>query len=244
MAYEKCFNEEFARGLVHAENPESFIDSEFSSLKKRLLELNSAREEMADGFNKVLIGLQKAFPSLDLNDPNFQGTPDRMARALLEVCSGLGVSDKSVFSKYFPSGSYNEMIMLKDIEYTSLCAHHFFPFTGVAHIGYMPAAITSEEGDQGHHVVGLSKLARIVDVYAARPQLQERMCLEIMTAIKQEIDPRGVMVVIEGKHGCLGCRGAKKAAASMITSSLDGAFKNSSKLRSEFLALLKKKSHS
>ncbi|MBF0313467.1 MAG: GTP cyclohydrolase I [Oligoflexia bacterium] len=242
MAYEKAFNEEFAKKLVDAASDadaDEVLEREFLAMKERSLALNQARKRMSLGFQEVLLALKDAYPGLDLNDANFIGTPDRMARAMLEVCSGLGADDRSVFSKSFPSGEYNEMIMLKDIEYTSICAHHFFPFTGVAHIGYMPARGKDEEED-GHKVVGVSKLARIVDVYANRPQLQERMCTEIMQAIKEQLNPRGVMVVVEGKHGCIGCRGVKKVNATMITSGLDGAFKTSAKLRSEFLALLKR----
>lgn len=238
MAFEKVFNEDLSRALVNTDDPEDFIEKELPKIRERSLQLNKARIKMAHGFQEVLLALHDAYPNLDLTDPNLVGTPDRMARAMLEVCSGLGVENKNVFSKYFPSGEYNEMIMLKDIEYTSICAHHFFPFTGMAHIGYMPAATNKD----GHRVVGISKLARIVDVYANRPQLQERMCVEIMKAIKEELNPSGVIVVVEGKHGCLGCRGVRKANATMITSALDGAFKSSAKLRSEFLALLRRKS--
>lgn len=233
MAYEDIFNTDLAKKLIYVEDPQSFLDDEFGRIKERMVRLNQSRQEMADGFKKVLVGLNQAFPDLDLHDPNLDGTPDRMARALIEVCSGLGVTDKEVFSKSFPSGNYNEMVMLKDIEYTSLCSHHFFPFTGHAHIGYLPSGRNDDS-----RVVGVSKLARIVDVYAKRPQLQERLCMQIMNAIKEEIKPDGVMVVVEGKHGCVGCRGVKKLQAKMVTSALDGMFKSSHKLRSEFLSLL------
>ncbi|MBF0359696.1 MAG: GTP cyclohydrolase I [Oligoflexia bacterium] len=241
MSYEKTYYADVARGLSKAKNAEEFLDKELKIIKERMLTLNSAREQMIKGYEIVLKALKHAYPDLDLNDENLDGTPDRMARALLETCSGLGVqNDREIFCKSFPLGEYNEMIMLKDIEYTSVCAHHFFPFTGVAHIGYLPREIESEKA--GHQVVGLSKLARIVDVYASRPQLQERLCVDIMESIKREIKPSGVMVVIEGKHGCLACRGAKKENATMITSAVDGHFKGSQKLRSEFLNLLQMRS--
>lgn len=236
MAYETSFNKDLARKLASAKDAEKLIDQELILYKKRALELNAAREVMADGYDKVLKGLKMAFPNLDLEDKNLIGSPNRMARALLEVCSGLGTSQKEIFSTTFPAENYNEVVILKDIEYTSLCSHHFFPFIGKAHVGYLPDTSQGEES----RVVGLSKLAHIVDLHAQRPQLQERMCSGIMNSIKDELRPAGVMVVVEGSHGCLTCRGAKKANASMMTSALDGKFKEDFKLRAEFLSLLKK----
>jgi GTP cyclohydrolase I len=236
MAYESTYNKDLARALARAENPEKFLDGELVKIRSRAIELNSAREDMAKGYELVLQGLKKAFPQLDLNDKNLQGTPNRMARALLEVCSGLGTNEKEIFSTTFPAEKYDDVIILKNIDYTSLCSHHFFPFTGKAHVGYLP---DTSKGDQSR-VVGLSKLAHIVDCHAQRPQLQERMCHNIMESIKNELKPAGVMVVIEGSHGCLTCRSAKKAGASMITSALDGKFKDDKKLRMEFLSLIGK----
>ncbi len=234
MSFETTFNKDLARNMARAKDPEKFLDQELQTIKSRALQLNSARAVMAEGYEKVLQGLKLAFPELDLNDKNIIGTPNRMARALLEVCSGLGTDQKEIFSTTFPAENYNEVIILKDIDYTSLCSHHFIPFTGKAHVGYLPDTTKGEES----RVVGLSKLAHIVDCHAQRPQLQERMCYNIMGAIKTELKPAGVMVVIEGAHGCLTCRSAKKAGASMITSALDGRFKEDPKLRSEFLSLI------
>lgn len=235
MAFESSFNKDLARKLAGCENAEQALDQELKIYKKRALELNAAREVMAEGYDKVLKGLKMAFPDLDLEDKNLIGSPNRMARALLEVCSGLGTNQKEIFSTTFPAENYNEVIILKDIDYTSLCSHHFFPFLGKAHVGYLP---DTTHGDDSR-VVGLSKLAHIVDMHAQRPQLQERMCYGIMNSIKEELKPAGVMVVIEGSHGCLTCRGAKKANASMMTSALDGKFKEDPKLRAEFLSLIK-----
>lgn len=234
MAYENTFNKDFARKLAKAENAEAYLEAELAKLKSRTLELNAAREHMSRGYELVLEGLKMAFPDLDLNDKNLVGTPNRMARALIEVCSGMGTDEKEIFATTFPAENYNEVIILKNIDYTSLCSHHFFPFTGKAHVGYLPDTSHGSESK----VVGLSKLAHIVDCHAQRPQLQERMCSGIMESIKSELRPAGVMVVIEGSHGCLSCRSAKKANASMITSSLDGKFKEDSKLRAEFLSLI------
>ncbi|HXH30690.1 MAG TPA: GTP cyclohydrolase I [Bacteriovoracaceae bacterium] len=234
MAFEYSFNKDLARKLTKEANPEKFLDDELALMKKRALELNAARMKMAEGYEKVLEGLKLAFPAIDLDDKNLLGTPNRMARSLLEICSGLGTDEKEIFSTTFPAENYNEVIILKDIDYTSLCSHHFFPFTGKAHVGYLPDTSKNEDS----RVVGLSKLAHIVDCHAQRPQLQERMCFNIMNSIKSELRPAGVMVVIEGSHGCLTCRSAKKAHAKMMTSALDGKFKEDPKLRAEFFSLI------
>jgi GTP cyclohydrolase I len=236
MPFEKSFNNDLARTLARSRNPEQTIDEELTKLRKRALELNAARAQMSEGYAKVIEGLKIAFPQIDLTDKNLVGSPDRMARALLEVCSGLGTDEKEIFRSTFPAENYNEVIILKDIDYTSLCSHHFIPFKGQAHVGYLPDTSKGEES----RVVGLSKLAHIVDMHAQRPQLQERMCYGIMESIKKELRPAGVMVVIEGAHGCLTCRSAKKANANMITSALDGKFREDSKLRAEFLSLIGK----
>ncbi len=234
MAYETSFNKDLARKLASSKNPGATLDQELAAYKARALELNAARELMAEGYDKVLKGLKLAFPQLDLDDKNLVGSPNRMARSLLEVCSGLGTNQKEIFSTTFPAENYNEVIILKDIDYTSLCSHHFFPFIGKAHVGYLPDTSHGEDS----RVVGLSKLAHIVDMHAQRPQLQERMCYGIMNSIKDELKPAGVMVVIEGSHGCLTCRGAKKANATMMTSAVDGKFKEDPKVRAEFLSLI------
>ena len=238
MSYESSFNKDFARALAKIKDPEAFLDTELVKFKARALELNSARQMMAAGYEQVLNGLKLAFPQIDLEDKNLVGTPNRMARALLEVCSGLGTNEKEIFSTTFPAEKYNDVIILRNIDYTSLCSHHFFPFTGKAHVGYLPDTSKGEDSK----VVGLSKLAHIVDLHAQRPQLQERLCHNVMESIKTELNPAGVMVVIEGSHGCLTCRSAKKANASMITSALSGKFQEDSKLRSEFLSLIGLKS--
>ena len=193
---------------------------------------------MSEGYAKVLDGLKLAFPDLDLEDPNFKGSPNRMARALIEICSGLGIKEDSVFSQTFPAESYDQMVILKDIEYTSLCSHHFFPFSGTASVGYIPNGESHEHG--GGKVVGLSKLARIVDAFAQRPQLQERLSYNVAHSIHMHLNPKGVMVMVKGQHGCLNCRGAKKRDAEMITTSVEGVFKDQPALREEFLKLIQK----
>jgi len=239
MSFENTFNQEMAKKLARWDNQDSDdqkmnLSSELQKMSERLIELNNARQVMAQGYHQVLKGLNMAFPNLDLNDPNIVDSPNRMARALIEVCSGLGLGDKDIFATTFPAENYNQMIILRDIDFTSLCSHHFFPFTGKAHVGYLP----DTSGKKDSKVVGLSKLARVVDMYAQRPQLQERLSFNIMNAINDQLHPAGVMVVIEGQHGCLNCRGAKKSHASMFTSALSGNFKTDEKLRTEFLSLI------
>jgi GTP cyclohydrolase IA len=237
MAFETSFNQDFAKKLSESENPDTFLEDELYGLKERVLELNKARKIISEGYEIVLKGLKQAFNEIDLSDPNIKNSPDRMARSLIEICSGLGISKEDIFSTSFPAENYNQVIILKDIDFTSICSHHFIPFSGMAHVGYLPDVRPGSTGK----VVGLSKLARIVDVYSKRPQLQERLSYNIMNAINQELRPQGVMVVVEGNHGCLNCRGAKKINASMITSALEGKFREDHKLREEFLCLIQKK---
>ena len=120
MAFESSFNKDFARNLARAKNPEEFLDAELIRFKKQALTLNLARQTMAEGYQKVLEGLKMAYPGLDMDDKNLAGTPNRMARALLEVCSGLGTDEKEIFSTTFPAEKYDDVIILKDIDYTSL----------------------------------------------------------------------------------------------------------------------------
>jgi len=233
--FEHTFNGDFSKKMAKSNYNIEKLDEDLIILKERLLVLDGARKEMSKGFKIVLDSLVKAFPKIDRNDPNLLDSHNRMARALIEVCSGLGVNEKDIFSTTFPADNYDEVIILKDIDFNSLCGHHFFPFTGKAHVGYLPDTTTGSESK----VVGLSKLARIVDAHAQRPQLQERLCFSIKEDIENALKPAGVMVVIEAQHGCLTCRGAKKANATMVTSSLSGSFKSNSKLRQEFLELIK-----
>lgn len=159
-----------------------------------------------------------------------QETPDRVARAWLEMTEGYGVAPEKILSTTF-EGSSDEMVVLKDIEFTSSCEHHLLSFTGRAHVAYMPA---------GGRIVGLSKLARIVDVYAKRLQVQERMTQQIAEAILAHLQPSGVAVVVEGAHSCMCVRGVKKHGATMVTSALHGVFRTDPATRAEFMSLIAK----
>lgn len=153
-------------------------------------------------------------------------TPDRFCRAFLELTSGYQEDPKEILTTTFESDT-DEMIILRDIEFTSMCEHHLLSFTGKAHVAYIPAH---------GRIVGLSKLARIVDLYAKRLQVQERLTQQVAQAIQTHLDPQGVAVVFEGVHSCMCVRGVKKQNATMTTSCMLGAFKNDLAVRNEFLS--------
>jgi GTP cyclohydrolase I len=154
-------------------------------------------------------------------------TPRRIARLYAEMFSGLSEDPREVLSRSFEE-SHKEMVILKNIPFYSLCEHHFLPFHGQAHVGYVP------EG----RIVGVSKLARAVDILARRPQMQERLTGQIADAIMEGLEPDGVAVVIEAEHLCLTMRGAQKPGAVMVTSAIRGGFRRRGVTRSEFLALV------
>ena len=164
-------------------------------------------------------------------DPDREGlrdTPDRVARAYAELTSGLRQLPGDVLTTTFDLG-HDEMVLVRDIELWSMCEHHLVPFTGVAHVGYIPA----ETGK----ITGLSKLARVVDVYAKRPQVQERLTTQVADALVEILDARGVIVVIEAEHLCMTMRGVRKAGARTITSAVRGMMHNAA-TRAEAMALI------
>jgi GTP cyclohydrolase IA len=165
-------------------------------------------------------------------DPDRDGlleTPARVGRAYAEQFSGLGLTPEDVLTKVFDV-DHDEMILVKDIEVYSTCEHHLVPFYGVAHVGYIP----NEQGQ----VTGLSKLARLVDVFARRPQVQERMTSQIADGMMRVLEPRGVIVVIEAEHLCMTMRGVRKPGARTVTSAVRGDFRTSDKTRAEAMALI------
>jgi GTP cyclohydrolase IA len=165
-------------------------------------------------------------------DPDRDGlleTPSRVARAYAEQFSGLGLVPEDVLTKVFDV-DHDEMVLVKDIEVYSTCEHHLVPFYGSAHVGYIP----NEQGQ----VTGLSKLARLVDVFARRPQVQERMTSQIADALMRVLEPRGAIVVIEAEHLCMTMRGVRKPGAKTVTSAVRGDFRTSDKTRAEAMALI------
>jgi GTP cyclohydrolase I len=165
-------------------------------------------------------------------DPTRDGlvkTPARVARAMAEQFAGLAQRPSDVLTTVFDA-DHDEMIIVKDIEVYSTCEHHLVPFHGVAHVGYIP----NVKGE----ITGLSKIARIVDLFAKRPQVQERLTSQIADAMQEILDPRGVIVVVECEHLCMSMRGVRKPGARTVTSAVRGAFRESDRTRAEALRLI------
>lgn len=159
-------------------------------------------------------------------------TPRRIAEMYAELFMGLGRDPKEELSVSFEEG-HREMVLVKDIPFYSMCEHHLLPFYGVSHIGYIP----NSEG----RVVGASKLARVVEIVAKRPQIQERMTTQIADAITDAIKPDGVAVVVQAEHLCMIMRGIKKPGSALVTSALRGIFRSRTETRNEFFTLLQAK---
>ena len=156
-------------------------------------------------------------------------TPHRVAKMFKEVTRGYEMNAKDIINNAVFDVEYDEMVVVANIEYYSLCEHHMLPFFGVVHVGYLPDG----------KVVGLSKIPRIVDMFARRLQVQENMTREIADTIQEILNPKGVGVVIEGKHMCMMMRGVQKGQAKMMTSTLLGEFRENPKTREEFLTLMR-----
>src|SRR6202521_286090 len=168
-------------------------------------------------------------------DPGRQGlraTPDRVARALRELTDGYGMRPTDIVADAVFDQDYDEMVLVKDIPFYSLCEHHMLPFFGTCHVGYLPRG----------KVVGLSKIPRLVGLFAHRLQLQERMTKEIAEALNDALAPRGVGVVVEARHLCMEMRGVQKPGGQLITSCMLGTFRTAARTRAEFLARLRRPS--
>jgi GTP cyclohydrolase IA len=165
-------------------------------------------------------------------DPDRDGlraTPARVARAYAEQFAGLGMRPADVLTTVFDA-DHDEMVLVRDIEIYSTCEHHLVPFIGRAHVGYIP----NEKGQ----ITGLSKLVRLVDLYARRPQVQERMTSQIAEALMETLEPRGVVVIVEAEHLCMSMRGVRKPGAKTVTSAVRGCFLNDTSTRAEAMSLL------
>ena len=166
-------------------------------------------------------------------DPGREGlerTPERVEKSLKFLTSGYGQDCKTLLNDALFTVSYDEMVLIKDIEMMSLCEHHLLPFFGKAHVAYLP---------QGK-VVGLSKIPRLVDMFARRLQVQERLTVQIAQAIDEWVKPRGVAVVVEAMHLCMVMRGVQKQHSVAVTSCMLGAFRDQQQTRNEFLSLIRK----
>jgi len=166
-------------------------------------------------------------------DPDREGlreTPARVARSYAEIFQGLYANPDEVLDRTFDE-HHQELILVKDIPMFSMCEHHLVPFHGVAHVGYIP----NPDG----RVTGLSKLARLVDLYARRPQVQERLTAQVADALVRKLEPKGVIVVIEAEHLCMGMRGIRKPGSRTTTSAVRGMLRSSPTSRAEVLALIR-----
>ena len=166
---------------------------------------------------------------LDLNDPHLIDTPQRVGRMYLEIFRGLKDQEEPAITSFPNREAYCNMVIVKDIDFFSVCSHHMIPFFGKAHVAYIP----------GEKIVGLSKIARIVEFYARRPQLQERLTEEVVEFIEARLAPQGSIVVMEARHLCMEMRGVEKPGAMTTTSALRGCFEDQ-KVREEFFDLLKR----
>ncbi len=164
-------------------------------------------------------------------DPDREGlreTPQRVARMYAEIFGGLAIDPGSVVSTVFDDENHEELVLVKDIPFYSMCEHHFLPFHGAAHVAYLP---------QGR-LTGLSKLARLVEAYAKRPQLQERLTTQIADTLMKALDPHGVLVVVQAEHLCMSMRGVKKPGSLTVTSAVRGTFCDRDATRSEAFSLI------
>jgi GTP cyclohydrolase I len=181
------------------------------------------REKILEGARLILEGIGE-----DINREGLLETPDRMARMYEEIFGGIGKDAKEILSKTFEVDN-DDLVIEKDITFFSMCEHHLVPFYGKAHIAYIPNG----------RVAGLSKLARTVEIYSKKPQLQERLTSEIADAIIDNLNAKGVMVVIQGEHMCMTMRGVKKPGAKTVTTTYRGLFKEDLNLRKEVMTLIK-----
>ncbi len=182
------------------------------------------QERIAAAVREILVAIGE--------DPSRDGlaeTPVRVARYFGEVCGGLQEDPAEHLSKTFEV-DHDEIIVVRDIAFYSICEHHLVPFFGKAHVGYLP----KKKG----RITGLSKLARLVDGYAKRPQVQERLTGQIADAIEEKLDPQGVAVVLEAEHLCMSMRGIKKPGSQTVTSSMRGLFRENASTRQEVLRLI------
>ena len=188
--------------------------------------LETPQESIADLVRKMLLVLGE--------DPNREGlrkTPERFEKALKFLTSGYHLNVDNVLNGATFSIHYDEMVVVKDIEFFSLCEHHLLPFFGKAHVAYLPS----------QKVLGLSKIARLVNMYARRLQIQERMTSQIADAISEKISPEGVGVIIEARHLCMQMRGVEKQHGQAVTSAMLGSFRHNKQTRDEFLSLVRAK---
>ena len=208
--------------MIQRHNSDLDVEERFTRETNRLLERDL--DTIANAYRELLQSIGE-----DVNRDGLQRTPDRAARALEFLTQGYRQNLDEIINGAVFESSASEIILVKDIELYSLCEHHLLPFIGRAHVAYLPNG----------KVIGLSKVARIVDVFARRLQIQENLTTQIAESLMRCLEPSGVAVVVEAKHLCMMMRGVEKQNSVMKTSCLLGTFKEDARTRSEFLSLLK-----
>ena len=197
-----------------------------------MLYLSPKYKVMSDNFNKKLADNIKAVLKEIGENPNREGllkTPERVAKSMDYLTNGYELNPAEILQKAMFKEEYNQMVLVKDIEMYSLCEHHMLPFFGKAHVAYIPNG----------HIVGLSKIPRIVDVFSRRLQVQERLTDQIKDCLQETLNPKGVAVVIEAQHLCMQMRGVEKQHSSTTSSAFSGLFLQDEKTRAEFMNLIK-----
>ncbi len=192
--------------------------------------LGTATDQVPPGLDIDVVAARDAVTELlralgqDLSDPHLADTPDRVAAAFQEM-----LTPRTFHPTTFPNDDrYDELVVARDIPFSSLCQHHLLPFTGVAQVGYIP----------GERIIGLSKLARVVELFAGRLQVQERLTSQVAEWLEEELRPRGVGVVMQADHLCMSLRGVKARGAHTVTSSVRGLLRDDDRTRTEFLSLI------
>ena len=206
-------------------------DAEIEAARARVRAATNVDPQQHFDHEKIRRAVRLLFEAIG-EDPEREGlvdTPDRIAREYDEIFAGLLVDPEDVVSVVFEEG-HDEIVMMRDIAFHSMCEHHLLPWFGRAHVAYLP--------NRSGAITGLSKLARLVDVCAKRPGVQERMTTTIADALGNRLEPRGVMVVVEARHLCMEMRGIRKPGAETVTSTVRGTFRTNASTRSEALALL------
>jgi GTP cyclohydrolase I len=184
------------------------------------------KKKIEKGVRLILEGIGE-----DPERPGIKDTPGRIANLYEDIFSGLNTPTEEIL-KPIKGESHDELVLLKDIPFYSICEHHLLPFIGKAHVAYIPS---------GGKIVGLSKLARAVEIFAKRPQVQERLTTQLADMIMKKLKPKGAMVIIDAEHLCLSMRGVKKPGAKTVTSAVRGIFRTKDSTRVELLELIKKR---
>jgi GTP cyclohydrolase I len=211
--------------LVEASERELTLEKRAAAFKKLggLKELSASERKATKNVREMLASIGE--------DPFREGlldTPKRVVKSWRELYRGYSEDPKEILSTVFEDGTCEEMVLLRDVQFNSMCEHHMLPFIGTAHVAYIPNG----------KVVGLSKLARLVDCFSRRLQIQEKMTMQIAQALQDYLEPLGSAVIVKAHHQCMSCRGVRKTGTTMLTSSMLGVFKTDPDRRREFIAML------